>query len=230
MNYIILLSLALISMFGSMSVPVKKNLIEHPKKIYETPTKKDTLHLFDGKNMDNFIFVMDKLNPDKKDKYEIKNGVVHLYGIQHGYFRTKEIFSNYELHAEWRWPEENEKANGGILVHTQLPDSVWPECIQVQLKEGRAGDFIAMNGAELKETNGKPKNTAPMIVSSSEKKEGEWNSCDVICTKSSILVYINQRMQNSGSESNFQKGFIGFQMEGKPIEFRNIYVIKLDNK
>ena len=180
--------------------------------------------------MNNFVFVMDKLNPDKKDTFEIKNGVVHLYGIQHGYFRTKKVFSNYELHAEWRWPEENEKANGGILIHTQLPDTVWPKCIQVQLKEGRAGDFIAMNGAELKETKGKPKDTAPMMVSSSEKKEGEWNSCDVICTKNSIIVYVNKRMQNSGSESNFEKGFIGFQMEGKPIEFRNIYLNLIGNE
>ncbi len=230
MNFIKMISFALISMFCSLSAQVKNNSNEHPAKMNAAPSKKDTLYLFNGKNMDNFVFVMDKLNPDKKDKYEIKNGAAHVYGVQHGYFRTKEEFSNYVLHSEWRWPEENEKANGGILVHTQLPDTVWPECIQVQLKEGRAGDFIAMNGAELKETKGKPKDTAPMIVSSSEKKEGEWNSCDVICTKSSIIVYVNHRMQNSGSESNFEKGFIGFQMEGKPIEYRNIYLIKLDRK
>ncbi len=228
MNYIMMISLAMISIFHYLNVPVKNNLIEHSTKIDEAHSKKDTLFLFDGKNMNNFVFVMDKLNPDKKDKFEIKNGIAHLYGVQHGYFRTKEEFSNYELHAEWRWPEENEKANGGILVHTQLPDTVWPECMQVQLKEGRAGDFIAMNGAELKETKGKPKDTAPMIVSSSEKKEGEWNSCDVICTKNSIIVYVNHRMQNIGSESNFQRGFIGFQLEGKPIELRNIYLTKIN--
>ena len=230
MNFLKMVCLALISMCCSLSAQVSNNFNKHSTKLTEAPSKKDTLYLFDGKNMDNFVFVMDKVNPDKKDKYEIKNGVVHVYGAQHGYFRTKKEFSNYELHAEWRWPEENEKANGGILVYTQLPDTVWPECIQVQLKEGRAGDFIAMNGAELKETKGQTKDTSPMFVSSSEKKEGEWNSCDVICTKSSIIVYLNQRMKNSGSESNFEKGFIGFQMEGKSIEFRNIYLIKLDRK
>ena len=227
MNYKTIISLALISVYCSLHAQVNNNLNELSTKISKTPSKKDTLFLFNGKNIDNFVFVMDKLNPDKKNKYEIKGGIIHLYGIEHGYFRTKEEFSNYQLHAEWRWPEENEKGNSGVLVHTQLPDTVWPKCIQVQLKNGRAGDFIAMNGAELKETKDKPKDTAPMMAPSSEKKEGEWNSCDIICTKKSILVYVNKRMLNSGSESNFEKGFIGFQLEGKPIEFRNIYLTTL---
>ena len=222
-----MVSIVFISIYCSLPAQTKNNITEDSTKANNAPAKKDTLYLFNGKNMDNFVFVMDKMNPDKKNKYEIKNGVVHLYGVQLGYFRTKEVYSNYQLHVEWRWPKENEKANGGILLHTQLPDTVWPKCIQVQLKEGRAGDFIAMNGAELKETKGKPNDTAPMMFTSSEKKEGEWNSCDIICMKKSILVYVNKRMQNSGSESNYQKGFIGFQMEGYPIEYRNIYLINL---
>ena len=67
---------------------------------------------------------MEKMNYDKKYKYEIKDGVVHVYVIQHGYFRIKEEFSNYKFHSERRFTEETEKANGVILVHTQLPDTV----------------------------------------------------------------------------------------------------------
>ncbi len=60
--------------------------------------------------MDNFVFVMDKMNPDKKYKYEIKDGVVHVYGIQHGYFRIKEEFSNYKFHSERRCTGRNWKS------------------------------------------------------------------------------------------------------------------------
>ena len=81
---------------------------------------------------------------------------------------------------------------------------------------------------ELLNTITKIESSSPAIMAYvSEKKEGEWNSCDIICMKKSILVYVNKRMQNSGSESNYQKGFIGFQMEGYPIEYRNIYLINL---
>jgi len=34
--------------------------------------------------------------------------------------RTKDIYSDYKLHAEWRWPTE--ATNSGVFVHAQQPD------------------------------------------------------------------------------------------------------------
>jgi len=228
MNYLMIYSFVFISVHF-LFAPANKTLTHTSIKSDKASLKNDTLYLFDGKKMNNFIFVIDMLNPDETNKYEIENGAVHFYGVQKGYFRTKEVFSNYKLHAEWRWPEKNEKGNSGILIHTQMPDTVWPQCIQVQLKEGRAGDLIAMNGAEIKETMGKPKDTAP-IISSNENREGEWNSCDVTCKDDSIIIYVNNLLQNKGTRSNFNSGFIAFQLEGKAIEFKNIYLIKILKK
>jgi hypothetical protein len=158
--------------------------------------------------------------------YKIQNGVLHINGGQIGYFKTKEIFSNYKLHTEWRWIEQNENGNSGVLVNSQKPDTVWPNCIQVQLKKDNAGDFIAMSGASLKETIGKPNETSPKFYPSNEKPECEWNSCDIVCSGDSILVYVNGLYQNKGTHCNSKNGTIGFQLEGKPVEFRNIFLIK----
>jgi len=186
----------------------------------------DTVLIWNGKNLDGLEFVLRNKNVPVESVCKIQNGVLHINGGQMGYFKTKEIFSNYKLHTEWRWIEQNENGNSGILVHSQKPDTVWPNCIQVQFKKDNAGDFIAMSGATLKETIGKPKETAPKFNPSNEKPEGEWNSCDVICSGDSILVYVNGLYQNKGTQCNSKNGTIGFQLEGKPIEFRNIFLIK----
>jgi hypothetical protein len=184
----------------------------------------DTVRLFNGNSIANLEFVL--MNNKVPVKYKIENKEIFFEGNQVGYFRTKESYSNYKLHAEWKWPEKTEKGNSGILIHTQKPDSVWPACLQVQLKNGSAGDFIAMNDVSVKETMGKLKETAAKFIASSEFPAGVWNSCDVICIKDSIQVFVNGILQNKGTECNFTKGTIGFQLEGKPIAFRNLFLIK----
>ena len=167
-----------------------------------------------------------KTNPDEKSPYKIVDGAIHFWGVQNGYFMTPEIYSDYKLHVEWRWPEKNERGNSGVLIHVQEPDTVWPKCIQVQLKTENAGDFIAMNGAMVKEAKGKFSDTAPKLNPSNEKPETEWNECDIICSGDSVMVYVNGLLQNKGTQMNVKEGTIGFQLESKPIEFRNIYLIK----
>lgn len=191
-------------------------------------TVADTIFLWNGKNLDGLNLILQKKNPETGMPYKIENNVLHFFGNQTGYFRTKEKFSNYKLYVKWRWPEQNENGNSGVLIHIQLPDSVWPKCFQVQFKKDNAGDIIAMNGAVIQESIGKPKETALKYNPSNEKPEGEWNSCEIICRDDSILVYINNLLQNKGTKCNFSNGTIGFQLEGKSIEFRKIYVIKLD--
>ena len=64
-------------------------------------------------------------------------------------------YSNYVVTVEWRFVKIAPKAdNTGVLVHMQLPDKVWPMCIQNQGKSGRQGDLFVMAGAECKEHQG----------------------------------------------------------------------------
>jgi hypothetical protein len=159
--------------------------------------------------------------------FSIENNELKFATTDVGYFRTTENYSNFKLHAEWRWPENVDNGNSGILIYTQK-DTVWPQCVQVQLKRDNAGDIIAMN-TFVAEASGKPNDIAVKFHDSNEKPLGEWNICDVSCSGDSLEVHINGKLQNKVSGIKITSGTIGFQLEGKPIEFRNIYLVK-ENK
>lgn len=185
---------------------------------------KDTVWIFNGKDLSNLELVLENKNADKSNLYKIKDKI--LYIKTKGYLRTRVKYSNFYFHSEWKWTEKDEKGNSGILVYIQPPDTVWPNCIQVNLKANHAGDLIAMNGADFKEAEGKPNNTALILNSSSEKQEGKWNSCDILCLDDSMTVYVNGVLQNKASGIINHIGTIGLQLEGKPIAFKNVYLIE----
>jgi 3-keto-disaccharide hydrolase len=199
-----------------------------PSKAHYATTNNlnDTTYLWNGKDFSNLKFVLRDNNVLSKSDYSIKDGVLSFNTKKVGYFRTKKKYSNFKIHAEWRWPEKTEKGNSGILVFIQTPDSVWPKCIQVNFKKDNAGDLIAMNGTMFNEAAGKPKDTALKLHESNEKSFGGWNTCDAICQGDSILVYVNGKMQNRATHINVKNGTVGLQLEGKPIEFMNIYIVK----
>jgi len=224
-----LFSIAILLLFYSTILYSENNnskKVEFKSEFESKGTHADTVFLLQGNSIDKFKFVLADKSINKKRFYKFNNGVFAVSAKVKGYFRTREKFSNCKIHSEWRWLTKDENGNSGILLFIQKPDSVWPACIQINFKEDNAGDLIAMNGAKFKEAIGKPKDTELKQNSSSEKPEGEWNECDVICIGDSMTVYVNGVFQNIATKIKTPKGFIGFQMEGKPIEFRNIYVIK----
>lgn len=192
---------------------------------HKVNVSKDTVWIFNGKDLSNLKIILDKSNINDKDICTIKDSVVYFSAMYKGYLRTKEKFSNFDLHAEWKWTEKNEKGNSGILVFIQPPDTIWPNCIQINFKERHAGDLIAMNGAEFEEAAGKPNNTAVMLSSSSENPEGNWNSCDIFGRADSIFVYINGKLQNKATKIINPNGYVGWQLEGKPIALRSLFLI-----
>lgn len=188
----------------------------------QTTTNK--ILLFNGKDLSNWDFKLKDPNVDPSSVFKVKDGVISISGNPFGYMRTKDIYSNYKLHAEWRYPSE--PSNSGIFVHAQLPDTIWLRCIEIQLKDGNAGDFVCMNGATLKEQADPSKRVVQKMASSSEKLTGQWNLMDITCKNNFIEVVVNGILQNKGTEVSVNKGNICLQSEGKEIEFRNVYLVK----
>jgi hypothetical protein len=153
-----------------------------------------------------------------------KNGVIHITGNPFGYMRTKDTYSDYKLHLEWRWPAE--ASNSGVFIHAQLPDTIWLKCIECQLKAGSAGDFVCMNGTDMKERTDKSVRMVPKRTDSNEKPVGEWNTMEVICRGSTVEVYINGLLQNKATETNVTGGHICLQSEGKDVEYRNVVLTR----
>jgi len=181
--------------------------------------------LFNGKDLSNWVFKLKDPSVDPATVFKVSDGVIRISGSPFGYMRTKESYSDYKLNVEWRWPSE--ATNSGIFIHAQEPDSIWLRCIECQLKTGNAGDFVCMNGSDMKEKTDKSKIVVSKYAASSEKPAGEWNTMEVVCRGNEISVYVNGILQNKGTGLNISKGSVCLQSEGKDIEFRNVFLKKL---
>lgn len=183
---------------------------------------------FTKSDASNWTYILKDKNINPSDVFTMDNGVLKISGVSSGYLRTVKTYSNYELNTEWRWTKT--LANSGVLVHIQPKDSVWPVCYQVQQKAGDAGDIICMNGLWAKECTDSVKFTVKKMQASNEKPLGEWNSMKVICRGKTLQVFVNGLLQNSITGLTVSGGFIGFQNEGKPLEYRNLSIKSLQNK
>jgi hypothetical protein len=187
-------------------------------------TRENEVALFNGRDFSGFNFCMQG-TADPRETWSVTNGVIHCTGTPAGYLRTTQTYSNYFLTVEWRFVKITPQAdNTGILVHLQLPDQVWPRCVQVQGKHDRLGDLLLMEGAESKEHKGMDKNTpVPFRGPSRENPVGEWNKMETICIRNQVESFINGYFVNEISECTLNNGFIGIQSEGGDIEIRSIY-------
>lgn len=195
-----------------------------------TPTSH--IELFNGTNFDGWTFCM-KNDADPMQTWSITNGVIHCTGTPIGYLRTKQSYSNYVVTVEWRFREVTPKANNtGVLVHMQLPDAVWPMCVQNQGKSGRQGDLFVMMGAECKEhlALGKDANTPVAFTGpSAEHPVGEWDTNVTVCAGNDVKAIINGKFMNEITECTISSGFVGIQSEGGDIEIRKMYLEPLKN-
>ena len=182
-------------------------------------------NLWNGKDFTGWKFVLADEKADAKDVWSVKNGIVHCTGVPNGYMRTESDYSNYTLYVEWRWVEE--PGNSGVLLHAQVPDQVFPNCIECQLQSGNAGDFVLIGPGSITVDGKQYNNSERFLVirkrqDSNEKPTGEWNNYKIIAKGDEITCYVNGVLQNSGTQAFVTKGKICLQSEGAPIEFRNI--------
>lgn len=189
------------------------------------------IELFNGKDLDNWTIYVDSEDGEPKDLFYVEDGLLNAKGDPFGYIRTKESYSNYKLHLEWRWV--NEASNSGVLLHVQGKDMIWPHCIEAQLWFDRAGDFVLMGeGAGLTVQDSTYLITSeenrylviPKFEESSENPTGEWNSYDITVKDGDIELLVNGVLQNRGSNLTLSEGKILLQSEGAPLQFRNIYL------
>ncbi|HBQ81703.1 MAG TPA: DUF1080 domain-containing protein [Bacteroidales bacterium] len=187
--------------------------------------KTGTIQLFNNKDLSNWVFKLKDPSVDPSTVFKVQNEVIQIAGFPFGYMRTKDSYSDYTLHVEWRWPDG--PGNSGVFVHTQVQDTNAIKVIEVQLASGNAGDFMCSKGVYMEECAGNPNRTVKKLAASSEKPAGEWNYMDIICNGNTIEVTVNGEFQNKGTGLSLTGGYICLQSEGRLIEFRNITLTKL---
>lgn len=186
------------------------------------------LTLFNGRDLAGWRLFLGDHQTDPHAARVI-DGVLHLDSKLSGYLVTEKTFADYRLHAEWRWPVNAvANSNSGVLVHLNPPDIVWPVCVECQLKTGNAGQLVGMGNVDLPAAplqNGRKR--ASKLADSSEKPHGQWNTYDITCRGDTIEVLVNGVRQNYVEKISVRAGAIGLQLEGFPIEFRNVWLEKL---
>ena len=184
--------------------------------------KNTKTELFNGNDLNGWTCVLDQeSNVPTNEVYGIKDGNIHIVGNPFGYMRTAEKYGNYKLHVEWRWIGEG--TNSGIFLHVQDGDKLWPNAIECQLCNGKAGDFVMLGGSKINEIECVGEFPIKDRNGDFEKPIGEWNTAEIVCEGTSITVYINGELQNQCTGEN-SEGYIALQSEGGPIEFRNVYL------
>lgn len=181
--------------------------------------------LFNGKDLSNWEFFLKNSSADPATVFTTGKGVIHMNPFPWGYMRTKDSYSDYKLHVEWRWPSV--ATNSGVFVHYQPRDSNTFRWIECNLVAGGAGDFICEKGIDMDERIDKSKGNIKKLAESSEKKVGKWNTMEVVCNGNKMEVFVNKVLQNKATNLNVHEGSICLQCEGKDIEFRNVYLTKL---
>ncbi len=194
------------------------------KSVPVRPTAKTAL--FNGRDLSGWTKVLNTEEgccPDKT--WSVKEGVIRCTGQPFGYLMTQQVYADYTLHVEYRWTARSDQQNSGIFVHKTGPDNFFlPKSIEVQLKEGNAGDFVLLSTATINGLENAKNKRVERTGQPAEKPFGEWNSVVIEVKGNVIRSTINGVLQNVGKEAYADAGNICLQSEGGPIEFRNITI------
>jgi hypothetical protein len=132
----------------------------------------DAVVLFDGKNLDQWVNVSDKTPAH----WTVANGILTVDKTS-GNIETKKLFSNYQMHIEWKIPENitgegQARGNSGVFL--------------ASIGKGDDGyELQIMDSYNNKTyTNGQAgsiyKQSIPLA--NPNKKPGEWQTYDIIWT------------------------------------------------
>jgi hypothetical protein len=131
----------------------------------------DAIILFDGKNLNQWVSAADSTMPAK---WDVANGIFTVSKTT-GNIRTKQSFLDYQLHIEWRIPENitgtgQARGNSGIFLASTGPGDAGYE---LQVLDNYKNETY---------TNGQAGSIYKQAVplANPNKKPGEWQSYDVI--------------------------------------------------
>ena len=206
----------------------------------------DAIVLFDGKNLDQWVSSQDK----SPAKWIVADGVMTVNKAA-GNIETRRTFKNYQLHLEWKIPENitgsgQARGNSGVFLASTGPGDAGYE-LQIldsynnkTYVNGQAGSIY--------------KQSIPLVNPS--RKPGEWQSYDVVWTAPTfnadgslktpayVTVFFNGVLVQNHFELKGETLYIGqpsykkydtapikLQAHGdhsEPVSFRNIWVRELN--
>jgi hypothetical protein len=206
----------------------------------------DAIVLFDGKNLDEWVSNRDK----SPAKWVVADGILTV-NKQAGNIETKKTFKDYQLHVEWRIPEnitgtDQARGNSGVfLASTGGGDSGYE--LQVLDSYNNKTYVNGQAGSLYKQA---------IPLANPNRKPGEWQTYDVVWTAPRFnddgsvktpayaTVFFNGVLVQNHFELKGETLYIGkpfykkydrapikLQAHGdksEPVSFRNIWIRELD--
>ncbi|MDB4903369.1 MAG: hypothetical protein JWQ63_2650 [Mucilaginibacter sp.] len=205
----------------------------------------DAIILFDGKNLDQWVQNSD----GSPAKWDVNDGILTV-NKNYGNIETKQSFTNYQLHIEWREPADLEgsgqaRGNSGVFLASLGKGDAGYE-LQVLDSYNNKTYVNGMAGSMYKQA---------IPLANPGKKPGEWQTYDVVWTAptfnedgtvkspAKVTVIFNGVVVENNFELKGPTLYIGkpvykkhgaspikLQAHGdksKPLSFRNIWVREL---
>lgn len=205
----------------------------------------DAIVLFDGKNIDEWVSAQDH----SPAKWVVANGLLTV-NKSAGNIETKRGFKNYQLHIEWKIPENvtgtgQARGNSGVFLASTGPEDAGYELQVLDPYENKT--YVnGMAGSIYKQA-------IPLV--NPGRKPGEWQTYDVVWTAPTfnadgslktpacVTVFFNGVLVQNHFELKGETRYIGqpvykkfdsapikLQAHGdpsEPISYRNIWVREL---
>jgi hypothetical protein len=207
----------------------------------------DAIVLFDGKDLNEWVSAQDRSAPAK---WIVADGVVTV-AKNAGNIETKRTFKNYQLHLEWKVPENvtgsgQARGNSGLFLASTGPGDAGYE-MQI-LDSYNNKTYVNGQAASIY------KQSAPLA--NPNRKPGEWQAYDVVWTAPTfnadgsvktpayVTAFFNGVLVQNHFELKGETRYIGqpfykkfdgapikLQAHGdpsEPLSFRNIWVRELN--
>jgi hypothetical protein len=250
--FLIALSSALFAQQPSTAKPEDTEIWQPEPKVV-TPgatcaaAPSDAIILFDGKNLDEWVSAQDRNAPAK---WIVADGIITV-DKKAGNIETKRTFKNYQLHIEWRVPENvtgtsQARGNSGVfLASTGSGDAGYE--LQVLDNYNNKTYVNGQAGSIYKQA---------IPLANPNRKPGEWQTYDVAWTApvfnddgslkspAYVTVFFNGVLVQNHFELKGETRYIGqpfykkfdgapikLQAHGDPspsLSFRNIWVRELN--
>jgi hypothetical protein len=201
--------------------------------------------LFNGKDLSGWTPDVPSADgkPETPPSFIVRDGLLVSKGEPRGHLVSDKSYSNYKLEIEYRFVDKG--GNCGILIHASEPRNLYkmfPKSIEVQMNAGDAGDFwcigenIEVPDMEKRRPRKEGQNfgggpaDARRILNlndDAEKPLGEWNTMVIQAIDAEVIVHVNGKLVNHGTNSTATSGKLALQAEGTEVEFRKIELAPL---
>jgi hypothetical protein len=163
--------------------------------------------LFNGKDFSGWRFSGGKEDgASEAPNWKVKDGVISLSGGGSPHLGTEREYADFELRLEWR--ALRDKYNSGVYIRSGRKIGA----NQINLAKGGEGGFIGGTAKGAK------------VVPDLQKPAGEWNAWRILVRGDHVTFWCNGKLAWEATGLKPEKGYIGLQAEGAPMEFRHLRI------